>query len=390
MNSLRCFKFLRLLLPLFVVATACVEPYSPPEISGTPDYLVIDAFLNATENSCQATLSRAVSLTSEESSAPIEDNPADPIVVFLEDEQGTQFQLFKTAPGKFEAHELSLDVSRKYRLTVKITSTEKYESDFVEVKQTPEIDEVFYEIMPEEVKIMVSTANGAGKGSYYRWRWDETWEYVSPYYSMYKLENDSAIFRTEAEQIYRCYKSDPSDNIYIASSTELNSDVIKNFEIRTIPRESQKLVLRYSINVKQMALTEDAYTYWFNLYKTTENVGGLFDPMPGEVSGNFRKVSNPSETVIGYFSASTVQEQRIFISDTDLPSDYVAFQYSNCQLDTVLIEDLHQVGAGNLLVSPIYSQGFPVIIGFTNSNQTCVDCRKVNRGGTLEKPPFWP
>ena len=161
--------------------------------------------------------------------------------------------------------------------------------------------------------------------------------------------------------------------------------------LQTIPRSSQKLQHRYSIDVRQMALTEEAYTYWLNLFKTTENVGGLFDPMPGEVIGNFTKHWDPSARVIGYFSASTIHEQRIFITPGDLPLEFRTFRAPFCALDTVLLEELPGIGtSGTLLVGELYSQsGLPVLIGYLAGTVTCVDCRSTHKG-TTEKPSFWP
>jgi hypothetical protein len=367
-----------------VTVVSCVEPYAPPEIAGDPDLIVIDAYLNGTDNSCHARITKAVPLLSETGFEEI----TDPMTVSLEDEQGTQFSLYRIANGQYDAVSLPLDHSRKYRLVAEIAG-EKYLSDFVEIVQTPPIEKIFFEPTNEELQILVNTASASGGSSYYRWSWVETFEYTSPHNSSYKMSGDTAIPRTQEEFIYRCYKTSPSTNIMIASSSELSSDVIRNFQIQTVPRSSQKLQYRYSINVRQMALTEDAYTYWLNLFKTTENVGGLFDPMPGEVIGNFTKESDISARVIGYFSAATTHEERIFIAKADLPENYGTYRAPFCPLDTIMLDELVSVGSSVLLVSPLYSDGFPTLIGFSGSPQDCVDCRIIH-GGVTEKPPFWP
>jgi hypothetical protein len=379
-----------ILLPaLFLMALSCVEPYAPPEISGNPDFLVVDGFLNATSSSCSVRLTRAVAISSDAGFAEVVEDPSNPIEVWLEDEQGSQLALSRISVGLYEGSSLPIDINRKYRLVVDVPPSEKYASDFVAVRITPAIDDIFFEATEEEVKIFLNTSDASGSSNHYRWTWDETWEYTTPYYSMYKIVNGKDEPRPESEQIYRCYRTDASQKIMVASSTELNSDAIRNFEIQQVARSSQKLQYRYSLNVKQMALTEEAYTYWYNLYKTTENVGGLFDPMPGEVRGNFQSVKSSSSKAIGFFSASTVEEKRIFIATADLPLDYNNFRQHFCEKDTVLLEDIPFVEDGRLLIGPVYATGFPVLIGYTSSDVPCIDCRRLN-GGVTEKPSFWP
>lgn len=363
----------------------CVEPYAPPEIAGDPDFIVIDSFLDGSENTCRARITRAVKLSS---SLAYEEIDA-PMTVWLEDEQETQHFLSEVSVGQFEATALPLDHSRKYKLVVNIAGSETYESSYVDIMQTPPIERIFFETNEDELRVMVNTTDVSGKGGYYRWSWVETYEYTSTYNSNYKLVANQAVPRPIEEQVYRCYKTTPSSNIMIASSTDLDSDVIRNFRLQDVPRNSQKLQHRYSLSVRQMSLTEDAYTYWLNLFKTTENLGGLFDPMPGEVVGNFKKTSDPSALVIGYFSAATAHEQRIFITPVDLPKNWGQFRPPFCPMDTILLEELGSLGATTMLVGPIYSQGFPVLIGYSSSTHSCVDCQAIH-GGLTQKPPFWP
>ncbi len=54
----------------------------------------------------------------------------------------------------------------------------------------------------------------------------------------------------------------------------------------------------------------------------TENVGSIFGSQPNEITGNIHCVSNSSEPVIGYIGAGRSQHERIFISNSDMPSGW--------------------------------------------------------------------
>ena len=144
----------------------------------------------------------------------------------------------------------------------------------------------------------------------------------------------------------------------------------------------------YSILVRQYAITEDAYNYWLQIQKTTDNPGTLFDVQPVQLVGNIRCITNPTEPVIGYLSASTVQQQRLLIWESSMtnwkhnspayscdtvsvpynPNDFPVYNYPN------------EPGYG-----PYYFNGFTILV---LAPLFCLDCTKF--GGTTIKPPFWP
>lgn len=99
--------------------------------------------------------------------------------------------------------------------------------------------------------------------------------------------------------------------------------------------DAEKIGVKYSIQVKQYALTEDAYNYWTLLKKNTEQLGSIFDSQPSASIGNIHCVNNPTEIVIGYISAGTVTNSRIFISKNQLPNWLTTPFYPICDVDSL-------------------------------------------------------
>ena len=60
--------------------------------------------------------------------------------------------------------------------------------------------------------------------------------------------------------------------------------------------------------VKQIALSSNAYDYYFILFDQAAKTGALIDTPPVPVRGNIRNVSNPDDYALGYFFASQVSE----------------------------------------------------------------------------------
>ena len=166
------------------------------------------------------------------------------------------------------------------------------------------------------------------------------------------------------------------------------------YPLLALPAGSEELRIRFSILVKQYALTQEAYQYWEALKKNTEDIGTLFDPLPSQLTGNVHSLANPEEPVIGYIGASAVQEKRIFVGKEELPEDWRPF-HPACPIDSLLpvppqtMQDIvRRFSGGNYMpVSEIYApMGPPSPIGYMGASIQCVDCRVY---GTNIKPAFW-
>jgi hypothetical protein len=163
----------------------------------------------------------------------------------------------------------------------------------------------------------------------------------------------------------------------------LSNDIIDNTPITVIPDGSEKLTERYSILVKQYALTKEAYEFWQLLRRNTNQVGGLFDAQPSELIGNLHCISNPAEPVIGYVSASTVETKRIFIGRTELSFWHYTAEDFFCT--PKIISDSVQYYLSDTSMAPAY---FVTGGALAIAKKSCVDCRR--HGGKTVKPPFWP
>lgn len=379
-------KIERILIFIIVlIGMGCVEEYPPPVADGAVDFLVVDGSINSTTGSVEVILTRAIALDSQDAPPP-ELNAQ----LQIEDDNGMVYSLGDYGSGVYRKDNFIIEDNTAYRLSIKRADGRTYYSEYVSMKNTPPIDSIVWSPsrLRDEILIQINTHDDANNTRYYQWTFEETYEYTSPFLSLYKYENGMVVDIPREDYVNRCWKSLLSTKIIIASSEELNNDIISNFVVHRIPVGSQELSIKYSILVKQRALTNEAYTYWLNLQQTTENLGGLFDPQPGRVNGNISSVSNPNEPVIGYFDIAAIQEKRIFIASTDLPSDLrTRRDLMGCTVDSVSVQDVGNVGqiGGLALVGPI-EEGV-TIVGYTYSRIGCTDCRL--QGGALTKPLFW-
>lgn len=380
MKALSKYSLLILLYTAFL--TGCVEPYTPPVIESDTNFLVVDAFLNSSDGTATVKLSRAVSLSSTDT-PPAEKNAT----IFVEDDKGNRTTLQGDQAGNYTGSGIPIDMNSQYRLRIRTFDTKEYLSDYIELKESPPIDELKFVPGDNSISIVVSTHDDTGNSRYYQWSYEETWEYTAVYVSGLIYVDGEVLTRPYDEYIHRCWRTTSSKHIIINSSEKLQEDLISEFPVVNISKGSQKLFIRYSMMLRQRVLTREAYDYWEELQKTTESLGGLFDPQPGKVTGNIHSVNDAAEPVLGYFSGGSVQEKRFFIGFRDLPDNLKAYQtVGSCTQDTVLMADLPEYSSDFNELTGTATEG-PVTIGYIYTSKSCADCR--TQGGTTTQPEFW-
>ena len=367
---------------IIILFAGCIEPYMPTEIKSADAILVIDGHIDInSKSSIQLTRSQNLNENGEVEKVTGAN-------VLLENEGGLTYLLTEESNGIYSLPPQTIEPV-KHRLVVKTNDKKEYASEFVEIKNSPLIDSVSWELSSElGVDISVSTHDTDGSTGYYWWKYEETWIYSSTYWSSYVYNDDTHVIDYRTENIFSCWQSQSSSDIIIASSSRLSDNIISKFPLASMEQRDPRLRYVYSINVKQFAITEEAHSYWKELKKTTEDLGTLFSPMPSQITGNFTCISNPEEIVLGYFSIGKSNEKRIFIDSKQLPQpETYDIPFMPCSLTRLELSNVPTFNSKAYSVVDAISQG-TTIIAYTYSTIPCADCRTA--GGTNVKPDFWP
>ena len=376
-------QWIKAYLILILFMAGCREAYEPPAIKAPNHYLVVDGIINTQPG---ASTSFQLSKTSNLSDS-LAINAETGASVSLEARSGTTYALQEQGGGVYASVPLNLNPDQQYRLHIRTANGSTYLSDFVTAKKTPPIDSLAWR-QNEEVTIYVNTQDPTNNARYYRWDYVETWQYRASLEGNYGLgvNNGVIFFKDINTQTTNCWQTLPSTEIVLASSVRLNNDVIDQFPVALIPKNSEKLAVRYSALVRQYALTEEAYRFWDILRKNSQTLGTLFDAQPGQLTSNLRNVSNPTEPVIGFVSACGVQEKRIFINRADLTNWQPPFPNLACSESSISqdSQDPFRWIFPDTTYEPWY---FLSPSGIRIAKKDCLDCRR--RGGTNQKPAFW-
>lgn len=369
-----------IVISFFLCIVCCKEKYTAPYNPPSAGFLVVEGVINS-EGPTEILLSRSTRLSDKkiqyETGA----------TVHIESEDNTRYSLTEKPNGRYTVDALPLINSKKYRVHIKTRTGREYASAFEAVKYTPPIDTISWKRDASGIEIFVESHDDQRKTTYYKWDYVQTWEFHSVFRTSAQFDvidasstpprislkpRDSLRFGYDP-RLYYCWQEELSRNTLLGSTAKLQKDIIYELLIK-IEAASWKLSVLYSVYMKQIALTKEAFEFWERMKKNTEQTGTIFDPQPSELKGNLYALGNPTEFVIGYVIVAPVREKRIWIKNADVP-DW-GYQMRGCYtVDTMSVLQGYQAGLEPLSFDPIFG------------NKECVDCRL---RGTSTKPGFWP
>ncbi|MGQ9619852.1 MAG: DUF4249 domain-containing protein [Bacteroidales bacterium] len=367
-------KYLRFIIFFFILipASGCIEEFIP-KVEETRELLVVEGLLTNQNRSNKIRLSKSMPLGRVLISKPVR-----AAKVTITDERGRITSLKETNPGIYSTDSTIFRgrVGGWYALKIDVSGF-IYVTDLIEMLPVPPIDSIYWEKVfitesnvPAEIeegcRIYLDTHDPDKKCFYYRWEFEETWEYRLPYHVPNSV----------------CWRTEKSDRIMIKNTSLYNQPRVTKFPVNFVTNETDRLKVKYSILIKQYSLNADEYRFWEKVQNVSQNVGSLYDIIPMTIQGNVRCQTKPEELVLGYFSVSAASEQRIFIKDwfRGIPNFY-----SYCPDDTIYNK---LPGSGqNLLwwVVEDYSGERPPYWVITYHRE-CADC---TTRGTNIKPSFW-
>jgi hypothetical protein len=382
-NSTTPLLFLGLLLLL-----NCVEPFTP-NITGSNNLLVVEGSISNENKQHQVTLTRTSKLND------LTVIPEKGATVQLQIGNGITLPLTESKPGVYLTPTFSGVVGTTYKLLISTSDKKTYASKEVTLKETPPIGQVYAKYPAynaagvKGIQIYLDAEDVSNKTQFYRWEYEETYEIKTPFPSKFVwLGGNNITYRLQA--VDNCWASDTSSNVNIKSTKGFLNARVTAQPIKFIPATSPEMVLKYSILIKQYALSEDAYLFWQQLQSVNETQGSLYDIQPGEVPGNLFPV-NHEEAVLGYFDAATVSKKRSFFTPKDFEEVGFrppAFLRSCFETDPILVPieklgEVMEIYQTSLTIYDAMGEGPAYVLLLR------IPCCNCTSQGTTIKPDYW-
>jgi hypothetical protein len=378
-------------LTVLLLTGGCVESFTP-EVDEIPEMIVISGRINSSEGQQFVEVSRSSSFNEP---AYI---PVIKCTVVISDDKNNRFTLWEYAPGKYTCW-----IDWTYLITgtgfkVEVTTPEgnQYESDYETILTCPPVENLYYEEKRKDtddpdnplygIQFYLDTDATGHETKNFMWELTETWEYYSKYMVGDYYDGKINFTGLTYDTLFYCWKTGRIYDIYTFTANNLTSGRITRYPLNYVSGNTDRLSVKYSLLVKQYAISENAYNYWNAVQRQTQNTGGFYETQPVSIKGNIRCVNHPGETVLGYFMVSCCTERRIFV-----PRDFDFAVYTPpCQPYEFDPESL------TIFLSGFKPEDYPVFLlnlsgtsqgPWDYADQSCFDCTRL--GGSVNKPDFW-
>ena len=375
---------------LCFILNGCITEYEAKKLEDTENILVVEGII--TEGTSNITLSRSVSLMHAGGLSSF--TYVDDAIVSVECDDGTRIiadEHTDRINGLYVIQTGELNFDRKYRLKIEIDefdcssveagvspcASKKYEysTNYMSPVLTPEIDSVFWtkKTRGQPVNIHVATHSPDSEVLYYRWSYKEDWEIRSDRISV-----------AEFPYPYFCWGTLNSKSVLIGSAENTALGQLTSI-IAEIDPTDRKLEVLYRIKVKQNAISKQAYDYYANIKKNTQQTANIFAPIQSELRGNITCITDPKIQVIGYVDISTSTQYQQYISNSAGIYEYNRFM--DCE-DVMQDSLLYNYGIiPDYYVPHHWGYDENINLRLFYIFDRCVDCTFF---GTTVRPDDWP
>lgn len=322
-RKLRAYHYIALIVFGF---TGCVEPFEIDtqvrSSTNIEDILVVEATLTNELKQHSVSLRRGSSFAMD--SLIVVENASVSIV----DNMGGIYSFFESEPGTYSSeNSFQALVGNTYQLRIE-TGSKTFHSEMVSLSSPASIDRIFAERLINDlgidgIGIFLDATVSEQQPPLLRFQYEETYKIIAPLWSpfdMVVLDPDppfafGLVPREQEERV--CFATQLSNQIIQNEGVDLTGNTVENVLVRFIPRDDFIISHRYSILVRQLVQSPDAFAFYQTLNSLSSNNSVFTDVQPGFIAGNIANLDNPDEKVLGYFEVAHQSEQRLFFNYED-------------------------------------------------------------------------
>ncbi len=333
------------LLTLAVALYACVDSFTPTLTLNT-DLLVVDGVITDQATPQGITLSRSRTKTDSVISTPIRGATVQLVV-----NTSTVLSFSETEPGRYQLPDTFRGkVGDSYQLRFTTAGGIHYESSVETMLAVPPISRAYDVYNPNgpaqyadglptpSSDVYVDFQDPANARNFYSWRsrlYERQEWCASCQQGRYVIEDVGPLGAGPVNVIgcvpdptlgiYNFYDypcREECYDIFYSRSINIFADVYGNGQPQTGHLVAQVPVYQKDpalLVIEQLSLTAGAYRYYKLFADQTQNTGTLADTPPAPISGNVHNLTNSNENVVGYFSVSSVAENRYWLDRKNVP-----------------------------------------------------------------------
>lgn len=335
-------KHLRIYLLFFFLInlTSCIDTYDV-DFNQKNNVLVVEGFLTDNyQNPDTIKIQYSIYNDGNTFVRPISSVKA----VIVSSETNKEISLIEQKTGGFlPPKDFRINPSEKYFLRFSLPNGQQYESSSEQLAPTPPILKTYDKFNPQgrlsnDGKKLYSTSDvfldfkdAPNQKNFYLWRYTHLEQIVhctTCYTSQYDLRTLGCTIKLPSfnrtpyydyQCSGECYAIIKGKSINVMSDVVSDGDLVAGRLIAKIPFYFLKGCL---VDIEQMSISPQAYSFFKNLELQSQATGGLADTPAAAIVGNIRNITNPTDKVVGYFSVVSVQKKGHWVDRKGASGDF--------------------------------------------------------------------
>ena len=246
----------------------------------------------------------------------------------LRNEIGDQIFLTEGSSGNYYTPEdFKAKIGSEYTLQITLANGERYISTKEKVIPVPKIDSII--VVWKKQPSLSDIQFESGFEVYSKWKdpEDEANFYLWKTSGIYKINTRPDLYVSRdffgnpipdpKDCCSECFVYETQSELSIFKDNLTNGNEIIE-KVGYINDDGGRFMNKYMVVVEQRSLTKSAFQFFDLLSNQLSIQGDIFDPPPAKIGTNIINLDSPDEEVIGYFSASDVYRDSIFIENGDI------------------------------------------------------------------------
>ena len=326
------------LLGFFCIS--CVEEFNA-RVENIENLLVVDALITDEFKQHHVELTRVFAFGNDE---PLVESGA---LVRVLDDTGLANLFEEREPGVYSSQNaFAAEQGKSYQLHITTADGKDYRSTQVILPKAFPVGAMSAKPVSNEngdqgVGIFLDNSSNGADPTFFRYEFEETYKIIAPRWEAFRFQvvRNAPCFEdpfvveivTWEDERRTCFGTAKSQRLIQNTSVELEGSANTNFRLHFLAQDNYIISHRYSINVRQYAQTQDAYSFYERLGDFSSFPDIFSQVQPGFLEGNITQESNPDEMVLGYFEVASVSEERMYFNYEDVfPGEDLPPYPSNC------------------------------------------------------------
>lgn len=305
-----------LLILGFIVLLSCKKVYEP-DINNDKSALVIQGLMTNIPGQLSVRITKAVPYDSADSYLPVRHAN-----VFIYDDLWNMVMLTDNGFGIYENSDAKCVPGRKYFLKVSAPDGNTYESSLQSLPQKMFQDSIYANAVVQDTYVQTSSGDYLktqvrGMETFtdlrststefpkvrYDVRYTVLYVYIPPGVPMpptvycWKTFNPNSMINVTSSKFDKAVGLAPKHNLAFFRTTMYEYD----------QREGVALA-GWLLHVKKYSMNSEAHQFYLKAKSQLEASGKIFDPVPSQVLGNMKCVTDPKKLVFGFFEVSYAEQ----------------------------------------------------------------------------------